>query len=56
MVGNDYVLHGGLKAGEQLVVAGVQKIGDGMPVQATPAASTAPVTGAPGAPREGAKP
>jgi RND family efflux transporter MFP subunit len=33
LVGNDYVLLGGLKEGEQLVVAGVQKIGDGMPVQ-----------------------
>lgn len=37
VVGNDYVLIGGLKEGEQLVVAGVQKIGDGVPVQATPA-------------------
>src|SRR5918994_3402074 len=37
VVGNDYVLLSGLKEGEQLVVAGVQKIGDGMPVQATPA-------------------
>jgi RND family efflux transporter MFP subunit len=37
IVGNDYVLLGGLKEGEQLVVAGVQKIGDGMPVQATTA-------------------
>jgi RND family efflux transporter MFP subunit len=56
VVGNDYVLLGGLKEGEQLVVAGVQKIGDGMPVQATPAASTAPPSGTPGAPGEGAKP
>jgi RND family efflux transporter MFP subunit len=37
VVGNDYVLISGLKEGEQLVVAGVQKIGDGAPVQATPA-------------------
>ena len=32
MVGNDYVVLGGLKEGEQLIVSGVQKIGDGMPV------------------------
>ena len=34
VVGNDYVVLGGLKEGEQLIVAGIQKIGDGMPVQA----------------------
>lgn len=56
VVGNDYVLVSGLKQGEQLVVAGVQKIGDGMPVQATPAGSTAPATGTAGASGEGAKP
>ena len=33
LVGNDYLLIRGLKAGERLVTAGVQKIGDGMPVQ-----------------------
>jgi len=33
VVGNDYVLLSGLKDGEQLVVAGVQKIADGMPVK-----------------------
>jgi RND family efflux transporter MFP subunit len=32
IVGNDYVVLGGLKDGEQLIVSGVQKIGDGMPV------------------------
>ena len=32
MVGNDYVLQSGLKAGEQLIVSGIQKIGDGAPV------------------------
>jgi len=35
LVGNDYVLLSGLKEGEQLVVGGVQKIGDGMPVLAS---------------------
>jgi len=33
-LGNDYVVAGGLKAGERIVVSGVQKIGDGMPVKA----------------------
>jgi RND family efflux transporter MFP subunit len=33
IVGNDYVLLSGLKESEQLVIAGVQMIGDGMPVQ-----------------------
>jgi len=36
MVGNDYLLVGGLKEGERLIVAGIQKIGDGMPVNAVP--------------------
>jgi len=34
VVGNDYVLAGGLKAGDKLIVSGVQKIMDGMPVRA----------------------
>ena len=34
LVGNDYVLKSGLKAGETLIVSGVQKIGDGAPVRA----------------------
>ncbi len=37
IVGNDYVIEGGAKAGDQLIVSGVQKIGDGMPVQPMPA-------------------
>jgi len=32
VVGNDYVVKSGLKAGERLIVSGVQKIGDGAPV------------------------
>ena len=32
IVGNDYVVLAGLKEGEQLITSGVQKIGDGMPV------------------------
>jgi RND family efflux transporter MFP subunit len=33
IAGDDYVVAGGLKAGEQVVVSGVQKIGDGAPVK-----------------------
>jgi RND family efflux transporter MFP subunit len=32
--GNDYVVRSGLKAGERLIVSGIQKIGDGAPVRA----------------------
>jgi RND family efflux transporter MFP subunit len=32
IVGNDYVVLSGLKEGEQLIVSGVQKIGDGVPI------------------------
>ncbi len=34
VVGNDYVVRSGLKAGETLIVSGIQKIGDGAPVRA----------------------
>jgi RND family efflux transporter MFP subunit len=37
MKGNAYVVQSGLKAGDRVVVSGIQKIGDGAPVQATPA-------------------
>jgi multidrug efflux pump subunit AcrA (membrane-fusion protein) len=33
VIGNDYLVTGGLKAGEQLIVSGIQKIGDGAPVK-----------------------
>ena len=45
VVGNDYVITRGLQAGEQLIVSGIQKIGDGAPVQvqaAAPAAAPPP--------------
>lgn len=45
IVGNDYILLSGLEPGEQLIVSGVQKIGDGAPVQvgapAPPASASA---------------
>ena len=34
VIGNNYVVLGGLKPGEKLIVSGIQKIGDGAPVQA----------------------
>ena len=38
VVGNDYVVLSGLREGEQLIVSGVQKIGDGVPVAVQQAA------------------
>ncbi len=37
IVGNDYVVTSGLAAGDQVIVSGIQKIGDGSPVQIVPA-------------------
>lgn len=34
VVGNDYVVRRGLEPGQQLIVSGIQKIGDGAPVRA----------------------
>jgi RND family efflux transporter MFP subunit len=42
--GNDYVVVDGLKAGDQLIVAGIQKIGEGAPVHPMPP-SAAPAKG-----------
>ncbi|HEX2443844.1 MAG TPA: efflux RND transporter periplasmic adaptor subunit [Vicinamibacterales bacterium] len=33
ILGDDYVVNGGLKAGERLIVSGIQKLGDGVPVK-----------------------
>jgi RND family efflux transporter MFP subunit len=33
MVGNDYLVKSGVKAGDRLIVSGIQKLGDGAPVQ-----------------------
>jgi RND family efflux transporter MFP subunit len=33
IVGDDYVVLGGLKRGERLIVSGIQKLGDGVPVK-----------------------
>jgi RND family efflux transporter MFP subunit len=37
VIGNAYVLESGAKAGDTLIVSGIQKIGDGAPVTPTPA-------------------
>jgi RND family efflux transporter MFP subunit len=44
IIGNDYVVRSGLKPGEQLIISGLQKIGDGAPVSIT--APAAPATAA----------
>ena len=41
IIGNDYVVRGGLQPGEQLIVSGLQKIRDGAPVMAAPPAGAA---------------
>jgi RND family efflux transporter MFP subunit len=46
VVGNDYVVQAGLKAGDRIVASGVQKLGDGVPIMPLPAAPP----GGPGAP------
>ena len=53
LLGNNYVVLSGLQAGERVIVAGVQKIGDGAPVQTLPPGGGRP--GGPGGPggREG---
>jgi hypothetical protein len=33
LTGNDYVVTAGVKAGDRLIVSGIQKLGDGAPVQ-----------------------
>jgi multidrug efflux pump subunit AcrA (membrane-fusion protein) len=36
VVGDNYVVRGGVSAGDRLITSGIQKIGDGAPVQALP--------------------
>ncbi|HEX6323097.1 MAG TPA: efflux RND transporter periplasmic adaptor subunit, partial [Vicinamibacterales bacterium] len=48
LAGNDYIVLGGLTAGERLIVSGTQMLGDGMPVEPRPAA---PAGAPPGGPR-----
>jgi RND family efflux transporter MFP subunit len=53
VLGNDYVVKSGLQPGDELVVAGVQKIGDGAPVAPTPAGAPPPAPAPPGRGPEG---
>lgn len=50
VVGNEYVVLSGLKAGEKLIVGGIQKIGDGAPVMFLPPAGAAPPAASPAKP------
>lgn len=45
IVGDEYVVRGGLKPGERVIVSNVQKLGDGAPVNPTAAAPVAPKQG-----------
>ncbi len=47
IIGNDYVVREGLMAGEQLIIAGLQKIGDGAPVSVAPPAPAPAATAVP---------
>ena len=42
MTGNDYLVSSGLKAGDRVIIAGVQKIGDGAPVAEAPPGGAKP--------------
>ena len=42
MTGNDYLVTSGLKVGDRIIIAGVQKIGDGAPVAEAPPAGAKP--------------
>jgi RND family efflux transporter MFP subunit len=48
VVDNNYIVLTGLKAGEKLITSGLQKIGDGAPVQAAPPRGGGPGAGAGG--------
>jgi RND family efflux transporter MFP subunit len=45
IIGDDYIVRGGLKAGDRVIVSNVQKLGDGAPVAPTPAPAAAPKQG-----------
>jgi multidrug efflux pump subunit AcrA (membrane-fusion protein) len=42
VIGNDYVVLDGLKAGDRLIVSGIQKIADGAPINPTERPATTP--------------
>ena len=53
VVGNRYIVLGGVSAGDRLITSGIQKIGDGAPVQTLPPGG---MPGPPGAGRGGGAP
>ena len=54
VAGNDYVVVSGIKAGEKLITGGLQKIGDGAPVQELPSrGAQPPASGGPPPPKTG---
>ena len=42
VIGNEYLVVAGLNAGERLVVSGIQKIADGVPITPMPPSAAAP--------------
>ena len=42
LIGNDYVVNGGLKPGDRVITAGIQKIGDGAPIRAEESTPNSP--------------
>jgi membrane fusion protein, multidrug efflux system len=55
MTGNDYLITSGLKVGDRVIIAGVQKIGDGAPVIEAPSGGAKPGSPGPAAPKQGEK-
>ncbi|SJZ55871.1 RND family efflux transporter, MFP subunit [Lysobacter spongiicola DSM 21749] len=55
-VGSDWLVEGGLAAGDKVIVEGLQKIRPGAPVQATEAGTDAAEAGAPAVPMGAASP
>jgi RND family efflux transporter MFP subunit len=53
IIGQEYIVLSGLKEGDRLITSGIQKIGDGVPVQQLPAGP--PGGGAPGAEPQGGR-
>jgi hypothetical protein len=45
VVGNEYIVKSGVKAGEKLIAGGIQKIGEGVPVMTLPPAPAGPPQG-----------
>jgi multidrug efflux pump subunit AcrA (membrane-fusion protein) len=53
VVGNEYIVKSGLKAGEKLISGGIQKIGEGVPVMTLPPPPPGPQAGESPKPQSG---